>query len=1269
MDSERDPSTQTQNTIQNLERIHSHYIQLQSQLLGSALTVMAGQAHVTSNPRVNPALCPLRDPMECSHQSSCQPAPLQISTAPSTAQQRVGGAGQRPLETPGPCGMVPRSSSGSLVWTRPQRAATTASTKHGGSDRHLEAVSNQRSPQTGATAAETDPVTIATPSNDLPQQNRSNQHHPEAPAIPTAIQSPAGSHVQALANHRQSAVKRAKQVLQETAQQNTQMEWFHAKEIRPSNPNPLAVFSPGGRACLSSSSSSQPPLPPPVISRQPQHSQDSSILSLHRKPVVPSMFEEAGQVLRQVQRQRKVLEENLEAMLRAKDTELLNYQLEAVSTNRDYSEEVHIKRMVDAWISSLTKDIQAEMTSHTNSPVKDSSKGRDAPLTLQKKATGSRKVKERLQSMPRKAGIKMEERGGGGQTDRNLEQKEASGRLRAGQRASAADPGRGEREGERQKCLMRLYGRAPYEGHRRTLRSPYLRFSSPASPRRKSARPRLVERITGVKVKTTKTQTNLAPPISSPLCSSAGQPLHYIFRPFHMTPGVTCERPVNPVEGSLIPMAIPLGQPRIDTALPQPSRVLLFDDSLSQAQTTTPSGPQMSNKATLPGISESVTAAQSQMMAIAESELEEEEEEEESMFPGTDFLSVTDVVQEESAVSEKVMELSGQASSPVVMYHGPSFPPQPSVAPPEQEHTSAFGLIQQRETLESRLVDWVEQQLMARMISEMYRPPPSDPAHNDSILQSELEHQSVASEIVQGAEGGCVQLFVDAGLPVDSVLLRQLVCEAVAETVSVMLGQNTKIPGQEPTAPQESLIPTPVLTPEPNSAEPSQQLPLLATPLPSEPTSLEHSPHPEPTEATQQASATETDPEPVATPLSTPEPSPPGTSHSLLPRVDTHLPLDEEDPNYKLKTHAQSRPRPLVMSVEEKEPVLSSPSPPPSRLPPQTPSSPTLSSTSAPRPEPTQLPPTSSGDSSTSSSTSSSSSTGSRSSVTVGTDTAMKHISEGELIINPNQLLTTTALQEDSVSFLGTSSFSSSLQELQDMEFDPPSEGQVKVHHNPLLTLLAKIDRGLSHTQREGFWEEEGEEVSMGEVNGHQRFSLLEPSDRNTKPKRTTNARSMVSETTNSISCGRSLSAGQRQASSPGQLSMCEDLTQLSFEVTNQSLVTMGDLAVELVRTSVVISDLQTDQSFPHPSLKDTHTSAQAEAGPLQTPEALRPAPIMVRQYEETDPGHTEQEEPSGASRKTSVHLPSVVPEQREEEEEVGLEGPADTDSSANGVF
>lgn len=51
---------------------------------------------------------------------------------------------------------------------------------------------------------------------------------------------------------------------------------------------------------------------------------------------------------------------------------------------------------------------------------------------------------------------------------------------------------------EREQQLARLYGRAQYEGARRTLKTtPYLHFSTPGSLLCKRPRPRLVESIRG----------------------------------------------------------------------------------------------------------------------------------------------------------------------------------------------------------------------------------------------------------------------------------------------------------------------------------------------------------------------------------------------------------------------------------------------------------------------------------------------------------------------------------------------------------------------------------------------------------------------------------------------------------------------------------------------------------------------------------------------------------------------------------------------------
>lgn len=78
------------------------------------------------------------------------------------------------------------------------------------------------------------------------------------------------------------------------------------------------------------------PRRPPLQQSRSQQNQTHKTQSVlvKRRPVVLSTVEEAGQVLRQVQKQKKVLEENLEALLRVKTGEDLHCRLEALAANR-----------------------------------------------------------------------------------------------------------------------------------------------------------------------------------------------------------------------------------------------------------------------------------------------------------------------------------------------------------------------------------------------------------------------------------------------------------------------------------------------------------------------------------------------------------------------------------------------------------------------------------------------------------------------------------------------------------------------------------------------------------------------------------------------------------------------------------------------------------------------------------------------------------------------------------------------------------------------
>ncbi|XP_076605677.1 protein TALPID3 isoform X2 [Chaetodon auriga] len=1115
----------SQQTLHHLETLHNQQLQLQNQLWESALRIVTGHALATSGPAVTPDLT-----------ASAQPACLQVTH----------------LDT-------------------------------------ADVLSNQQGSSSATATAKPGPVAMATTHRDRwPEQTRDDRCRRGAPSVSTATQTAAGSHLQSSANHSQAAARRANEVLREMGCLKTEMKTLLMPEdsLNTSRPGPdhhqsqQSYFQqiqsqqnlPQPNHFQSKSLQTEPQLsqslqsksqqnqsrsqqvqssqthsqshqgPFPQILSQENRTHQSQSVQVQRRPPLPSMLEEAGQVLWQVQRQKKVLEENVEALLRVRTGEVLHCHLEALAANRDWTEEVRIKKTVDAWINTLTKDIQAEMSSED--PVTKAS--RDAKVTSQQRAAGSSAHTGRRRPMSTLRGTGSRGQTAGHRLLQGAEPERPTGRLTDSEQV----------EGDGESYLSRLYGRAPYEGLRRTLKkSPYLRFSSPGSPPSRKPRPRLVESVRGVKVKSCKTQTFLDPALSR----SPGPPQHR-----HITGSSRL------TSGDPVPMAIPLGRPRMDS-----SRCLTEPQ---EEVTSPPTAPPTSSVVAVDNRSAELPSHKAEQLDAGEApplphvdiieRKSEEEEDEQSVFPGTDFPSAADSVQEEvSVVGEEVVELDGGPSPPPVLYQGPVFPPQASAASPDQDQASVLDINLQRDVLENRLVEWVEQQLMSRMISEMYCPPPSDPAQNDCTDQSESEEQSVTSDIVEAAGGGGLQLFVDSNMAVDSALIRQLVDEVLTEHVALMLGTRDTLetgpePGLEllkpgPGAHHEerpiSLVPTPLPTPSPSPTLPSSQTPPLTTPPRSEPTSLLNEESPQPIAA----------PDTVATPTPSPEPAhsagSPSAVHQAPPPLtwgDTELPLDEGRPEERLDTH----PQPLVMSVAEDEPPLSSPLLPPPSLPP------------APFASPPPL-------ESPSSSSDSSSSSSSSCVVTADTDAALRHISEGELLLSVQQLAAMT--DEEAVC-----SFSSSLQEQQEMDFDPPSEGQVR-GHDLLLTLLSKMEQGVTHSERpqlEGSWgrnQEEGE-VSIGELRD----------DRTTKSHRTTNPISR-----------RTAAAQRGRTSSPGQISQCAGVSEVSCEVTNQGSLTVGDLMVDPMGT--LTFDLQTDLSLspPPPHPEDTHAAEQV-------------VPIQVRQHD-----------------------------------------------------
>ncbi|XP_010903257.2 protein TALPID3 isoform X1 [Esox lucius] len=1333
----------TQQRLQHLEWVQSQQMELQNRLLGSALGLVTAPVSTPSMPNTGPAAPVLPEPQ----------ATLDPSSHVHEPSRQWRGGGKSPLETPAPRRVIPKPTCWNTSKTHDSTQQLCSNTQKTpgpaqGNGRLPTAIPDNSSSSlaTRSTQQSLTGVAIATPADGCQRlaRSREGQHQQQVSDVPSGVRELVTAELVKHCNTKHqghqpgltpssgvpeppsSAVKRANDMLQDLGRFRTEMQTLLQAGVALPAVDSRETFREKASAQTSNATSagagrgihnSKPPTthpPLPCVSMQSQEdvvlrpglapSRHSLTLQQKSQPC-PSMFEDAERVLRQVRLHKKTLEENLQAMLRAKDGETLHSQFEALSCNRDTTKEVRIKKTVDAWINALSEDIQVDIAMEDLvSQRRAKVKGSTAAAIPLAKERGTKKdsttfkhrgVKGRIQTGgPPSPGASR------GQTvntegldkEHTPDRNSWCGEIKSGQDAES--------------YLVTLYGKALYEGRRRTLKKgPYLRYTSP-SPKSKAPRPRVVESVRGVKMKSSKTQTSLPAgrSVSTPMCAAAPAEPQYIFSP---TRGGAPDHPGTLLKGYLMPVAIPLGQPRVDGFAPQPSCVLVSDRPL----VVTPSDPPRPARASWepnaallevksdrvrrrpqlqiqvqPSVSIQPSSPSSSPSPVApadpppdtqpvEGKHEEQwgdDEAEDNGFPGTHFLEVADITQdpkdvEAEEVLEGPIELNGRASPPAAMYHGPAFPFYPVDSLPPQD--PVLSSIQHRATLENRLVDWVEQQLMARMILEMYRPPVSDPAQDPSPAHSET-HGSVTSDIVEAAGGEGLQLFVDAGVPVDSELIRRYVNEALAETVALMLGERGADPpvppasSQDPTPCQEPLVPTPVPTPEPSVSpgSPSRGLSPLATPQTSEWGTPEQSPR----ETQPPDTHTSTPPEPVTTPVSTPVPTNLAVSPSSEPPDpwgQSSLPLAEEQP-HSPALEQKEHDKPLVMSVAEEEPdCVASPVPP-------VPSGPQTLHQPQPTPPPPHPPGPQTPSSSSSSSSSSSEESSSGSSTVTETDTAHRHISEGELLLSYSQVAAARLFEEEGCYVpYGVNSFCSSLHEVQDMDYDPPSEGQVRMnviptHHDPFLALLAKMDQGVVNQARpdpEGSWEEEEEEE--GEVSEGQRPRLRPAGQRQQK------GRSLTAQP-------RTGSVGEPQPSSrqghisSGRLTL-QSGASTSYQDT-QRPVRIGALDVE----QEMPAPPHPDPSVSPPPPRESISQSTPKSAGLSRLPSRRPAPILVRRFQETngEPADIPGEQAQLCSRAVAVRLPSSGPE---EEEEVSISlglstkggETGDTDSSGNDVF
>uniref|UniRef100_A0A8C8TDY5 RIKEN cDNA 2700049A03 gene n=1 Tax=Peromyscus maniculatus bairdii TaxID=230844 RepID=A0A8C8TDY5_PERMB len=854
-----------------------------------------------------------------------------------------------------------------------------------------------------------------------------------------------------------------------------------------------------------------------------------------------SVLKDAEKILRGVQNNKKVLEENLEAIIRAKDGAAVYSFINALSTNREMSEKIRIRKKVDDWIKIISAEIQDEFSR------KDYEQKRFDPKNQWNKQalTMSRDIKVNTQDraanrsvIPRRHGQKPVQEQSRGVPVKSFptsgSQKERKGLLKSTTVLQDED------------YMLQIYGKPVYQGHRSTLKKgPYLRFSSP-SPKARPQRPKVIERVKGTKVKSARTQTDFYTAKPVKVDSKVHQPIttlphgdqQYLFSPSREMPTVS-----GTLEGHLIPMAILLGQTQsnsdsippagvmvnkphpvtVTTSIPPSSRKVeagvkkpnvavvamksekkdppqlsvqmlpsVDIDSISYSSVDGVSSPPSPKEASLPPLNTWIQTPK--FLKV---------DEEEVNLPGTNFDEVIDVVQEQEQRDEipecsaPVLEFNRSVKVIPTEYNGPSFPP---VVPTFHPTTDILDkVIERKETLENSLIQWVEQEIMSRIISGLL-PLQQQARLDDSVSVSEASEPS-ASDIVPGTSNGALQLFVDAGVPVNSDVISRFVNEALAETIAVMLGdREAKKPGpvatsvsgdlstNETNLPERVCAPVPTPQPTPPCSPSPLRYVLAKTPDSSWDSEQEDVASP-----SKEISAGEGGAIPAVTPVGTPTVTPvttPPPAAALTPTLSDisidrlkvsspelpkpwgsgDLPLDEENPN---SVQEQLHPRAVVMSVAKDEepgsvdfpahPVPLEPAP------------------SAPLPEGTKAAPqqTPSSGSSTLENTLS---------VTVTeSETLDRHISEGEVLLSCGQNL---APKRNGDLYLNINdSLSSTLQDALEMEDDPPSEGEVirrphkKLHANSILSLFTKQEQELLVSQQE-----EDVDNSVGELSEGQRL-------------------------------------------------------------------------------------------------------------------------------------------------------------------------------------
>ncbi|KAK7488381.1 hypothetical protein BaRGS_00020355 [Batillaria attramentaria] len=442
--------------------------------------------------------------------------------------------------------------------------------------------------------------------------------------------------------------------------------------------------------------------------------------------------------------------------------------------------------------------------------------------------------------------------------------------------------------------MTKIYGKAQYQKGRTTMRDPYLHYQNQAKPRAsRIPSPKRVDSTMDVKSSKTQTMGGVGGQLYDD-GTTAGGPRQFYFTPNTGYVPLTSSAPA-PVAGQLIPVAVPLGKPRMEPGL------AVGRETLPHSLPPTSSAPIR------PVVTAATNVAMVAMTEGGEVQAERVPELGKQVLPTVDIDSMSPTSsprgsdiqinkpdtsrnagytqtfhfqdsEDEGEMDKTLTEYDSdeeQQGTGISLpgYHPPrpaqdaARPHSPDRAPhnvrfqgskpqlrdegrvPWEERCDELAEdLRTRDILQNRAKYWLEQELMARMLIQMY--PTFSAQAEQQVDQADADKsesipddESLLVGDTIGREG--LQLFVDAGQPVDNKLVNALVREVIAERVGGMLGRGreadaasaSRAAGSAATATTHGRGAAADVEMEPEFVRPSRQPERVPTPQPTPRTS------------------------------------------------------------------------------------------------------------------------------------------------------------------------------------------------------------------------------------------------------------------------------------------------------------------------------------------------------------------------------------------------------------------------------------------------